>query len=324
MWSKRLRDIRPSTVVGYTLFLLVMGLVRVLSSEGWLGVFTTPNLNVDWSFLGVEYTVSRGVVWALPILWTGVGLVMNSIITERFQLLKRHSYLGFLSGMSLVVLGDLKIVAYTFFMLIWFASVLHVQRSNNKPGDFLDIGLILGVILLFDIRFIAIVPLTWVLLLIFARLGVRAIGITVWGMINIHILAVVITWLTVDLDRYLFLYQLPEWHLYMPTDLQWGWLGVSTLWWVISLGNFTVALSRANIVKRQSLTALFVIVVSSALLAGFGIWDQNLYLAAVFTSALVFISNDLQYRKKSWWKDTVILSYVLLLVLAFMVELVNG
>lgn len=308
MWSKRLEDIRPGTVMAYALLLLGLGYLRIGMA---------PSSSIDWSFLGVEYELSSWLKWLSPVIWTISGLLANLILVERFQVLKRYSYVGFLWGLFLIILGDFQIGVYSILSLFWFASILRIQKSSSVIPDALDVGLIIGALSLFTLQFLALIPISWILALTFARLRWRVIFASIWGGVTIHILTWVTFYLLSRNEAYLSYWEWSPGTFEIVDTALWVLIITAFVWWVFSLGNYIKALSTANIVKRQSMSALLFFTIILASLALAGIWSDTVYFAMLPIGTLVFITNDLQYRKKYWWRDVVfwtfIAAYVLML-----------
>lgn len=310
MWGKRLEDIRPGTVMAYAILLTLLGYLKVVFH---------PLPSYDWTFLGEEYEMFSGVRWILPILWSVIALLVNFFVTEQFTLLKRHSYLGFLWGIILITVGDFRFAIYSLMSLLWFLSVLRIQKSNRPIADFLDTGLLVGLYTLLDLRFALLLVASWVIMLTFARLRWRAIFGSIWGTVTIHLLFVIAYFTFGNVDVYwTYIQQWPELEVQIPANTDVVWIGVLLFFWLLGLGNYITALSRANIMKRQSLSAILILQLTLIGLAVSGLWPTLIYLAFLPLGTLIFIGNDLQYRKKYWWRDTVFWIFILALALSFL------
>ncbi len=303
MWSKRLSDIRPETVVVYGLFLLLMGYARVI----W---FPLPEL--EGVFLGKEYTFDSWVKYLLPVGWMLSAWFVNFLISEQFQLLKRYSYFGFLWGLAMIHFGDIHVFLGSLMVLFWFLIVTRIQRSKRSISDSLDIGLFTGLMTLVDVQYIAFLALAWLLLLTYGRIRWRAVFSSLWGAITILLLAAVYCWAVGSGARFTAYLSWSISDFELPSTNHWPWLLGMAFWWLLSLPNYIQALSFANIVKRQSLSALLFVQLGAVLMWLTGAWDAELLLMCVPFSTLVFISNDLQYRKKYWWRELVFWSLILL------------
>ncbi|NVK27010.1 MAG: hypothetical protein HWE14_03140 [Flavobacteriia bacterium] len=301
MWSKRLEDIRPGTVMAYAVLLLGLGYLRV--------GLAAPTA-IDWSFMGREYELSPWFKWLSPVVWTLSGLLANFILVERFQVLKRYSYIGFLWGLFLIIIGDFRIGTNSIFAIFWFASILRIQKSSRVIPDALDIGLLVGALSILNIQFLALIPISWILALTFARLRWRVIFASIWGAVTIHILTWVAYYLLDNIQAYLNYWSWPTLSFEMIDSSFWVLLFTTFLWWVFSLGNYFKALSTANIVKRQSMSALLFLTLMLMGLALSGAWSESIYLAMLPIGTLVFITNDLQYRRKYWWRDVVFWTFI--------------
>lgn len=309
MWGKRLEDIRPGTVMVYAILLTILGYLRVIFQ---------PLPTYDWTFLGEEYEIFPAIRWILPIIWAAIALVINFLVTEQFTLLKRHSYLGFLWGIIMLTVGDFRFALYSLMALIWFLSVLRVQKSNRPIADFLDTGLLVGVYALLDLRFGLLLVASWFILLTFARLRWRAIFGGIWGVVTIHLLFAIAYLVFGKIDVYrTYIESWPSLELQIPDKTNAVWISMVAFFWLLSLGNYITALSRANIVKRQSLSAILILQLALIALVGFGLWPTRMYLAFLPLGTLIFIVNDLQYRKKFWWRDTVFWIFILAFGLSF-------
>ncbi len=313
MWSKRLEDIRPGTVMVYAILLLILGYLRVVFH---------PLSSYDWTFLGEEYEMFPGIRWVLPILWAILAVTINFLVSEQFQVLKRYSYLGFLWGILMIVIGEFRFAVFSVMALLWFLSVLRLQNSQRQIPDFLDVGLILGIFTLFDWRFSYLLLVSWIIFLVFARLRWRAMFGSIWGAVTVHLLFSMGYLVFGDFDVYKnYLLSWPDQEVILPHPENYVWMAVLLIWWVLSLGNYVAALSRANIVKRQSLSALLLVQLALIGFAIAGLWPPKMYLAFIPLGTLVFIANDLQYCKKYWWRDVVFWSFIVLYGLSLFPEL---
>ncbi len=308
MWSKRLADIRPETVFFYGLFLLLLGYARVI----WL-----PMPELDSRFLGVEYYLASWIKWTLPVLWMTSAWLINYLMTEQFQILKRYSFIGFFWGLTMIHFGDFELVIGSVLMVVWFLTVSRIQTSKSLIAEFLDIGLFTGVMTLIDIRYITLLPLAWVLMLAYGRIRWRGVFGSIWGLVTVHILTAILTWTVGAFSRYLDYFTWPEMEFILPDRMHWVWLTAVLFWWILSLGNYFQALSFANIVKRQTLSAILFIQLGAITLWATGVWHPIMTLTCVPIGSLVFITNDLQYRKWKWWKEIVFWSMILLSPYAF-------
>lgn len=296
-----------------------MAYAILLTLLGYLKVVFHPLTSYDWTFLGEEYEMFSGIRWILPILWSVIALLVNFFVTEQFTLLKRHSYLGFLWGIILITVGDFRFAIYSLMSLLWFLSVLRIQKSNRPIADFLDTGLLVGLYTLLDLRFALLLVASWVIMLTFARLRWRAIFGSIWGTVTIHLLFVIAYFALGNVDAYwAYIQRWPELEVQIPANTDVVWIGVLLFFWLLGLGNYVTALSRANIMKRQSLSAILILQLALIGLAVSGLWPTFLYLAFLPLGTLIFIGNDLQYRKKYWWRDTVFWIFILALALSFL------
>lgn len=308
MWSKRLADIRPGTVISYAFLLLGLGYLRIGFSE-------IPAL--EFSFMGVNYALQNWVIWMFPVLVSFSSVAVNWLLAEVYQVLKRYSFMGFLWGLMQLTFVNFNILVLSTFGVILFMGITRLQRSKRLHSDYLDIGLLVGVYTLFDIRMLAILPLTWILLVAYGRLRWRAIFISIWGMVTVHLLVSTVLWSIGDWNLYTQLYEFEGFIYGLPdVDMQ-PWIVVSIFWWLFSLQNYIIALSRANIVKRQSLSAMLLLQLGTLILAGSGLWTNELAISVFVIAALTFIANDLQYRQKRWYKEVVFWSYICLYAAAF-------
>lgn len=308
MWSKRLADIRPGTVISYLFLLLGLGYLKVL--------FGTVD-GLRFFFLGHSYIVHDAVKWAFPFLAGLSAMFANFWIAEVFQILKRYSYFGFLWGLSQLTLARFDLLVISTLALLFFGVIVRLQRSSRYFADYLDIGLVIGGLSLLDMKYIWLLPLSWLLLLAYGRLRWRAIFIGIWGLVTIHILTATVAWISGEWEYYRNCFQVPDFRFIWPQREMIPWIVVTLVWWIVSLKEYVIALSRANIVKRQSLSALLILQLGTLILTASGIWPYSFALAFFMVGSLMFIVNDLQYRHKNWWKDVVFWTYIAIYGLSF-------
>lgn len=294
MLSKRLADIRPGTVISVVLLIVFAGVLRV---------FYGPTLEIPFSFLGSEYEVSPLWRWGVPVLAGFGAMFANWVFVERLQILKRNSYLAFLFGAMMVTVNHLYVATLAILAVIWFASTARLQSSKRVYADYLDIGLITGVMSLFQLRLALLLVLSWFISLAYGRLRARGILIGVWGVVMIHILVATGYFLSGAWDSYISYFEWSGFTFDLPPNWLWPWLAATFLYWILSLGNYITALTRANVLKRQSLTALLTFQLGVVLLDVFALWSDAHLLAFMPIGSLIFVANDIQYRQKKWWKE---------------------
>lgn len=301
MWSKRLADIRPGTVISYVLLLVLVGYVRVLYG---------PHFELPFSFMGVDYVLAPWWKWVLPPAAGFAAMFANWIFAEVLQILKRYSYFGFLWGLTLIGIGNIYVVLLATLGVLWFVTIVRLQGTKRIYADYLDIGLMTGVLTLFNLRFLALLAVSWFLFVAYGKLRSRALFIGVWGVVTIHVLTATVYFAIGKFDSYLSYFEWRGFAFDWPAQWMWPSLVAMLFFWILSLGNYITALSRANVVKRQSLSALLILQIAVLALDISGIWSDTALICFVPIGSLVFIANDLQYRTKRWWKEGVFWMFI--------------
>lgn len=308
MWSKRTADIRPTTVLFYSIVLLLLGYVRVLFGH-----------ELDGSFHAFSdvFTAPAWLKWLFPVFLVASSIVLNWMLVEWLQILKRNSYLGFLWGLALLSTGRVELVLWATAVAFWFGLAVRVQRSKRLLADVYDMALYTGLLTFLDFRFIALLPIGWILLAAFARLRWRAIFVSIWGIVTMHILGYLIALLTGGAEDYFNRFDWTIESMEFPQGEELYVLSLVIFWWILSLKEYIIALSRANIVKRQSLSALLAMTLGASALWVSGLWPLYVAIAVLPVGMLVLIVNDVQYRKKFWWRDVLFWSFLLAFATAF-------
>lgn len=301
MWSKRLADIRPITVISYLLLLLGVGYFRVIYGE--LSSYT-------FSFFGEEYILHSAWRWIFPLFVAFSSMLVNWVMAEKEQILKRYSYLGFLWGLYLLSVGSVSVVFLSTLSVVWFTSIVRLQGSKRVYADFLDIGLLTGFLSLFHVKLALLLIVSWFLLVAYGRLRTMSIAIGLWGLITIHILGATVAYVLGSIHQYKDYFAWGEIYFEWPSRELLPFLGIMLAYWFLSLGNFIKALTRANVVKRQSLSALLTLQIFVLVLGFTGVWNTSLILSFLPIGSLVFVANDLQYRSKIWWKEIEIWMFI--------------
>lgn len=311
MLSKLFDNIRPGTGI----FLVIFGVLW-----GVVSVFISPSVAQTFHFIGYEMQISAGAGGWIAIPLTAIlALLINFIIVERGGLLKRHYYLSLMwimlvwiiypSGPTLDVLFQTSIIAVFLLLLL---DLHHVKRYRER---LLDLGLLVGVMMLQDPAMSFMLLLLWITLIIYAKFDLRNMSIALFGIALVLWLVGIAMFVLGAFDNYLLLWDRLIHREYIITTWDYAIIGLMGFWMLPALMEYFSALARAKILKRQGLSTMMMLLLVLLIPMALGTieWQHALSLSAFPLSILAV--NFQQYRNKTWQKELLPWSMVIFAII---------
>lgn len=196
---------------------------------------------------------------------------------------------------------------HTLILFVIYHMWLGAYHGQNILSTSLNTGFILGIGSLVDPGYLWLLAFTLVVYVNFGRLTIRTLIIPFVGYFTIWIDVWALEYLLNDSTQFLDAFgnhfsRNPS--LLVGENFRFMW--VLALMLVPGITEFTVTFSRANVFKRQAFT-LFVLLIALAagmfFLRGF----SSLQLAIILTPISVLFANYVQYLRKKWIKEILLL-----------------
>ncbi len=307
MLSKLFDNIRPGTGI----FLVVFGVLW-----GVFSVLISPAEAQTFHFISYELEISAGVGGWLAVPLTSIlALLINYIIVEHGGLLKRHYYLSLMWIMLLWIIypagPTLDILFQTAFIAAFLLLLLNLHHVKKYRERLLDLGLLVGVMILQDPTMSFMLLLLWIALVIYGKFDARNMSISLFGIVLVLWLVGIAMYVTDNFDHYLVLWDRLIHREYLITKWDYAVIGLMGFWMLPALMEYFSALARAKILKRQGLSTMLMLLIVLLLPMVIGTieWRQALALSAFPLSILTV--NFQQYRNKTWQKELLPWSFVI-------------
>jgi hypothetical protein len=198
-------------------------------------------------------------------------------------------------------------------LIALFKTWLDTYQAQRLYQQSLNTGFLLGFGALFDVQYVLLLVLTFVVYIIFGRFSFRTFLIPIIGYLTIWFIALLLDYLL--LDSTFVLHQFGK-HFslslhFRVEDSFLPQLILFSILFLAGLSEFLKTVSRAAVFKRQSFTIYFVLLLLGVVAYLFG-GNSLLPLAIIISTTTLLVVNYVQYLKKVWMKELILWAILIL------------
>ena len=309
MLARFFSQTNSSTIILLALYLLAL-----------CGVHFYLHLPTQASLLTVFGTtlLPTWAVWVLsllPLLIIYFGY--QWLIYSKHHLQHQHAFIPVLFLPLWLVglhLGGVAFALNSALLFLIVAQWLSAYHGQNMLSTSLNTGFLIGLGSLLDVGYLWLLIFTFVAYVTLGRFSLRTLIIPIVGYLTIWVDAIGIEYLIADSTNFI---QAFGWHFQrnpvLEPGLNYHFIWILALLLVPGITEFTVTFNRANVFKRQAFTLLvYLIGVATAMffVQGFS-WLQ---LAIILPPIAILLANYMQYMRKKWTQEVLLLLVILVFV----------
>jgi hypothetical protein len=280
--------------------IILPGLAILLTS--WY-LFWTPLQPIEFYFLGEPCILAPFIAYPLAVLLILASAFLLQHIAKLYGFVQDHFYLPPLMVMLYMLFffenGFLAFAQGLFFFTILFSLFIKSGERNRPSFAIFDLGLLIGVLMLFHFSYVFLLVFCWAGLIIF--------GFSPWRSVLLTALGSVTTWfLLVTALRTLSIFYAGIDYIFMEPVIKIGTglleannyysMAVHGFFLLLVLPEIWRTSSRASVARRQLGTLALIIIVLTV--AGLLFIDHSqLFFAPLFTFCMLFMSNLIAYSR---------------------------
>jgi hypothetical protein len=285
-------------------FLIFIYLVVMLAAH--LALYGMPDFQVIGALGTANLSTAVGVS-ILLFIFLITAISAQRLVTDVYKLVNRNVYVVLVfTPLYLVLLQKFGLSFCILTALLWLIIKLWLDSFHGSGllQKALSVGIIIGIVSLFDAIFIWLLAATWLVYLVFARLNIRTFLIPVVGFLTVWLNVWGFEYVIADTQMAynFFVMGIQENELATTHNFKSPIFIAFGVLFVFSFAEFITAVTRANVLKRQTYAAMLMLYLVSVMMVPFNKFDM-LWPALALPAISILFANRVQYIKRKWLQE---------------------